>query len=88
MRISNDYLLKTIADEHIIVPIGNAVDINSMITLNDTGAFVWVNIENGLTADQIANELVKEYDIDLATAKVDINNCIQKLIEYGMVIND
>lgn len=43
-RTNEDFMLRTIAGESVLIPIGNVQDPrfdNCMITLNDTAAFLW-----------------------------------------------
>jgi len=56
-----------------------------MLTLNEVGAFVWKALENDNTAENIANEVVKEYDVDFETALTDVNGFIARLREKGFI---
>ena len=45
MKIKSDFLLKKVADSYVVVPVGKAtVSFNGMITLNETGAFLWETV--------------------------------------------
>ena len=42
MKIQPGFTLKEVADSFVIVPTGsNIVDFSAMITINETGAFLW-----------------------------------------------
>lgn len=88
MRISDDYILKTIVDDYIVVPIGDSVDINSMISVNETGALIWNKIEEGCAVDEIADCFVNEYGITKEEAMADINEFLKKMLDNGILIND
>ena len=60
--MQNDYLLREIAGEYMLVPLGNS-SFNSMVSFNETGAFVWKKLEQGLTEEEIANALTVEYNV-------------------------
>lgn len=48
MKIKSDYLLRKVADSYVVVPVGKAtVDFNGMINLNETGAFLWQQLQKG-----------------------------------------
>lgn len=80
MKISKGYYLKNIAGENIVLPIGlNIVSFNGMITLNNTGAFLWNQLNTEKTEDELVALLLNEYEIDGASAKVDINEFITTL---------
>lgn len=88
MRISDDYILKTIVDDYIVVPIGDSVDINSMISVNETGARIWNAIEDGKSIDEIAEDFVSEYGISKELALADINDFVKTMLDNGILIND
>ncbi len=55
MKIKNGFVLKEIADNFVVVPVGeDLVDFSLMITINETGAFLW----NCLAEDRSEAELV------------------------------
>ncbi len=55
MKIKNGFVLKEIADNFVVVPVGeDLVDFSLMITINETGAFLW----NCLSEDRSEAELV------------------------------
>ena len=46
MQIKSGFMLKEVAGTNIVVPVGeNTVDFNAMITLNESGAFLWQQLE-------------------------------------------
>lgn len=81
MKIQNGFVLRNVADSYVVVPVGdNLVDFSAMITLNETGAFLWgVLSESDTDADGLAKAICEEYDIDYETAKKDAEEFIQLL---------
>lgn len=44
MKINDGFSLRKVADSYVIIPVGdNLVDFSAMITINETGAFLWKN---------------------------------------------
>ena len=41
MKIKEGFLLRQVAGQTVVLPCGDDMDLNMMITLNDTGAFLW-----------------------------------------------
>ena len=42
MKIKNGFILRNVSDAYVVVAVGEAAkDFNGMITLNETGAFLW-----------------------------------------------
>lgn len=86
MKIKNDFMLREIAGNYIIVPLsGDLVDLNAMININDTGAFIFKSLETDKSLEEIVSELTSEYDIDKETAKKDINDFLDILRRNSML---
>lgn len=80
MRISKEFALREIAGNYIVVPFGaNTVSFKAMITLNKIGAFLWRQLEEEKTKEELLAALMEEYDVDSTTAKGDIVEFIEKL---------
>jgi sensor domain CHASE-containing protein len=47
MRLKKGFVLRNVAGETIVVPTGSDLDLNMMITLNDSGKFLWEKLEQG-----------------------------------------
>lgn len=54
--------------------------------LNGTAAAVWDGIGEGLSAPQIAQRIVSEYDVDLEQCTADVDAIISALLDAGLVI--
>ena len=86
MKISKEFILREIAGNYIVVPFGeNAISFKAMITLNKTGAFLWRQLEEERTEEELLSTMLKEYDIDSKIAKADIQQFIEKLQTAGIL---
>ncbi|TYQ15947.1 UNVERIFIED_CONTAM: coenzyme PQQ synthesis protein D (PqqD) [Acetivibrio alkalicellulosi] len=86
MKIKPGYMIREIAKNHVVVPVGDAtVDFNGMITLNDTGAFLWKQLLEDNTVENLTSELINEYDIDEKTAKRDVFEFVEKLKDADLI---
>ncbi|ACV64457.1 conserved hypothetical protein [Desulfofarcimen acetoxidans DSM 771] len=80
MRIKEGYLLREVAGSHVVVPTGKAtLDFTGVITLNETGAFLWKLLADGKTSKELLGALLEEYDTTEAKAKADIDIFLTKL---------
>lgn len=82
--MKNNYLLREIAGEYMLVPIGDS-SLNSIVNFNETGAFVWERLEQGLNEDEIANALTAEYNVTYAQALEDVKQLISYLKEKNVI---
>lgn len=86
MRIAKGFNLMNIVEQNIIVPIGaKNVNFNKMISLNDSGAFLWRQLQEEKTEQELLSVMLEEYDINETTAAEDINRFICKLKDAGML---
>ena len=87
MKIAEGFLLKSIAGTNVVVPTGsNTVSFGNVITLNETGVFLWELLENDTTEENLVASMLKEFAIDEATAKSDVAEFVGKLKEAGLLI--
>jgi hypothetical protein len=86
MRIAKGFNLMNIAEQNIIVPVGvKNINFNKMISLNNSGALLWRQLQEDKTEKELLRAMLEEYDIDEASASRDIKNFICKLKEAGIL---
>jgi methyltransferase-like protein len=73
-------------NEYVLVPIANNIaDMNSVYTLNETGAFIWEQIDGKKSVNDLIEALVNEYDIDEQTASKDVVSFIEEMHKYLII---
>lgn len=86
MKIKDNYEIREIAGEHIIVPIGETtLNFNGMITVNEVGKFLWLQLKEECTEEELVQKMLEEYDVDEVTARQDIGKFVEKLKSEGLV---
>jgi hypothetical protein len=74
-------------DEYVLIPVANNIaDMNSVYTLNESGAFIWELIDGKRNVEMIINTLTEEYDIDYESASKDVFSFINNMSNY-LIIN-
>lgn len=80
------FLLREIAGECMLVPLGDSsAQFNSMVTLNETGAFIWKCLEKDMSVKEIAEKITQEYDVPFKNAEADINGFVEYLKEKEII---
>lgn len=80
MRVGDEFILREIAGDYVIIPIGKtALSFNGLISVNEVGAFLWNMLQNDVTMDELVAGVLAEYDVDEETAKEDIQEFIDQL---------
>ncbi|MBR5614049.1 MAG: PqqD family protein [Clostridia bacterium] len=86
MKIKADYMLRSVAGQNVVVPIGSAaLDFNGMINLNESGAFLWRAMAEDVTEQALVDALLAEYDVNPEVAKADVGAFIKKMREANLI---
>ena len=81
LNLNKNYLLRTVAGSPVVVAVGEeAAKLGGMITLNETGEFIWKKIEELGDYDAVLAALEAEYpQVDAARLHDDLDRYISKL---------
>ncbi len=86
MKIAEGFVMKNIAGTNVVVPLGdNSVSFKAIITLNETGAFLWQQLETEKTPEELLSAMLSEYAVDQDTAKADISEFIENLKKASLL---
>ena len=87
MKLSNNYILREIAGEKVVVKQGtHGVEMTKIISFNESAADLWKNFCNKeFTAEDAAEFLQQRYGIDKERASNDANVWVEKLVECGAI---
>jgi len=87
MKIKEGFVLRNVCGEHVIIAEGlENIDFSRLVTLNETGVWIWEKASalGDFTAEQLAEALCQEYDVDQAQAVADVENLLRQWNELGM----
>ena len=86
MKIKEGFILRTICGQNVISAEGSAnVNYSSLITLNDTAAYLFGKLQGSdFTAQGVADLLLEQYEVDRETALKDAKALLDKWIEIGL----
>ncbi|MBU5461507.1 PqqD family protein [Lachnoclostridium sp. MSJ-17] len=80
MKIKKDFVLRKVADSYVVVPVNKlTLDFNGIITLNETGAFLFERMQKGTSREGLIDALLAEYEVSPDKAAADIDIFIQKV---------
>ena len=86
MRIKEGYIIKKLGDGYVVVPVGEAnKEFNGVIRLNNAGAYLWQNIQNGADSRQKLLQAMKDRydDLDEETAGKYLDEFL-RIIDFAM----
>ena len=87
MKVSKDFIVRDIAGEFILVPVGAAaVRFNGLITMNAVGQFLFQLLQEERTLEGLARSVTAEYDVSYETACADCEEFLQLLRQIGALV--
>lgn len=85
MKVKDGFIMRQVGGQSVVLPIGNELDMNMMITLNETGAFLWEHLQEETTEDALVTALRGEYEVDEDMARASVRKFAEKLSAYGFL---
>lgn len=87
MRTKNGFNLRQICGENVIIAEGEEnIDFSNIISMNESSAYLWKNIQDkDFSEDELVKLLTEEYDVDEITAKSDVNNLVKSWLNAGII---
>lgn len=86
MKTKKGFMMRNVGGMNVVVAVGKASEeFNGMITLNETGAFLWNLLSKGAEYDELVSKLLEEYDTDEASAKAGIDGFLKTAKEAGLI---
>ena len=86
MKIKEGFVLRNVVDEFIVMPTGdNIARFEGAVVLNEVSAFIFKQLENPVSRDDLLTAMLNEYDVDEATAAADLDALLEKFAEMGVL---
>lgn len=82
MKIKDGFMLRKVAENYVVVPVGKeALDFNGMVTMNETGAFLWKQMEEDRTKEELLKALMEEYEVTEERASAGVEKFLELVEE-------
>lgn len=85
MRVSKNFVMREIAGEVILVPVGTATGMSGLITLNNVAAFIWKKLQEDHTVEELKQMVLEEYEVTEELAERDVKGLTSELLKLGML---
>ena len=87
MRIKQEYKVRNIAGENVVIMQGHhGADLTRIISLNDSALLLWEVLSGkDFSVEDAAEVLVQNYEVEATTAAVDAQKWIDKLAECQLL---
>ena len=85
MKLKDGFILRAVAGETVVLPPGGVTDFDMMITLNDTGRFLWERLAVGAEESELVSALLAEYDVTEELAAQSVSAFVARLKELDFL---
>lgn len=89
MKVSDQFILRTIADEYILVATGQlAFQVKGLIVLSESGALLYNRLKDGCSKEDLVAALTGEYDVSEEEASRDTDAFLDQMRSLGILLED
>ena len=89
MKLNENFILRTIAGEDMLIPLGEtSAALSGIVTLNPVGATIWKALAETCTEPYAVEKVLAAYDVDEATAKADVAAFWERLTAIGLIVEE
>ncbi|KAF5031257.1 Coenzyme PQQ synthesis protein D [anaerobic digester metagenome] len=81
ITVNKDYVYCNVEDEMVLLGMEDGI----YYGLNPVGAFIWEQIKEPRTIDQVRDAILAEYDVEKGECERDLLELLQEMTEKGLV---
>ena len=85
LKLKEGFILREIGGDIMVIPSGEELDLNMMITLNEEGKFLWERLQEGTTEEDMLKDVLAAYEVAEEDARAYIKGFVEKLNGYGFL---
>ena len=87
MKKKEGFVMNSVCGEKILIAEGiENIDINHIVALNSTAAFLWENMgDDVFTVDDLVERLTAQYDVSADVAKSSIEQFLEDMKKAGAI---
>ena len=83
---SKDFVQRNIAGECLLIPIRRRLtEANSLYVLNDTGAVIWERLDGTRSLQEIAGDLLHDYEVPAEQLERDLQELVNDLLSIQAI---
>ena len=85
MQLKKGYAVRMVLGEPMLMPVDHYSRGREIYSLNEVAAFIFKNMEQPICKKELLDVLLKEYDVDYASAEQAVNVLIDPFVKLGLV---
>lgn len=89
MKISSLFIYRKIADEHLLIPVGEAaMTVKGLVAMSESGAMLYEKLKTGCSREDLIAVLTTEYDVSEPAAAQDTDAFLAQMRQLNILIED
>ena len=86
MKIKPGFTLRNVVDEFMVMPTGeNIKSFGGTVVLNEVSAFIYRQLEQPISREDLLTQLLSEFEVDEATAAADLDALLAQFQQIGLL---
>lgn len=86
MKKTNQFVMRSLGDETVLIPKGEmAEEVNGVITLSETAAFIYEKAPKAENFEALAQWLSREYQISIEESREDLRETLEQMKRNKML---
>lgn len=86
MKLVEGFCIRKILDDTVIIPTGKAAHcLSGLISVNETGEFLFELLQEEQTMDSLLAALLEEFEVEPEVAKADVEAFVDVLVENELL---
>lgn len=87
MKIKEGFILRKVGIQYVVAATGKASEnFNGMMRLNESGAFAFRLLQEGITEEELVRRIVAEYEVTEETVRKDVSRFLAGLKEADALV--
>lgn len=86
MKVRDGFILREVGGQPVVVAVGGASQyFNGMVKLNASGVFLFEQLMEDKTEDDLVKAMTEKYEVDKETARKDVQSFVETLAKPGII---
>lgn len=79
-QLKSKFVSRKVGNEMVLVPlVSNVAQMDTLFNLNETAGFLWENLDENSSVEQLKNQLLENFEVDDATAEKDVKDFLDRI---------
>ena len=89
MKVSDEFILRNVAGDNLLIPTGSsALDVKGLILLSESGVLLYNKLKKGCTKEELVAALTAEYEVSDDEAARDTEVFLDQMRRLKMLVEE